>query len=717
MAIEQLTTLWTWMVPLIPALPILAFFIGIFGGGTFLHKKTPIVTISAMVGCVVISWGFILLPILGHYVSGLAHGHPEEVVWSQSWTWIFAGAAPVKVGVMVDHLTAAMLGMVSLVVLCIEVYSVGYMDGDPHFARFHSYVSLFAGGMLGLVVSNNFFTLLVSWEIMGLCSYLLIGFWYHKDSARKAAKKAFMVTRLGDCGMIIAIVIAYAMSGSFEFDTIFKWAATAPALLVCIVALGLFMGSIGKSSQFPLHVWLPDAMEGPTPVSALIHAATMVSAGVYLVARSYPLFYGAHGSLEAEFKVIQHFGSFEWARAYLLDPMLTVAWIGGFTALFAATMAVFAADIKKVLAYSTISQLGYMFLALGVGGYTAGVFHLLTHAFFKALLFLGSGSVIHAVEHAMHHEHVHEDPQNMYNMGGLFPKMKTTAITFLIGTVALAGLPPFAGFFSKDEILLEALYGEHPHRILFAMGVLAAFLTAFYMARLCMLTFFGKPRFPKVWEHTHDSPKTMTMPLVVLAVFAAILGLPAAPALWGGTNYFHHFINLEALEVYGVHAPHAVAPSLPLAGFAVLVALAGIAAGYALYGTRDGLWVRRFMWGFKPAAALMMLPKKLYYMNEILYAIFAAPTLAIARGSAKVDQYVIDWTVNLVGWLTLVASNFWQWFDQTIIDKIGVNGPGWLSKNAAEVGKFAQSGKVQGYALFATVGLLLLVVVRVLLVR
>ena len=704
------------MVPLIPALPILAFLIGIFGGGTFLHRKTPIVTISAMAGCVVISWGFILLPIVARFLGG---GHHEAVFWSHSWVWAQAGppGMPLEIGVMVDHLTALMLGMVSLVVLCIEVYSVGYMAAEPHFARFHSYVSLFAGGMLGLVVSNNYLTLLVSWEIMGVCSYLLIGFWYHKDSARKAAKKAFMVTRLGDCGMIIAIVIAFTYSRSFEFDAIFRWAHTAPALIVCLVALGLFMGSVGKSAQFPLHVWLPDAMEGPTPVSALIHAATMVSAGVYLVARSYPLFYGAHGDLTAEFKLVQHFGSYTFGRAYLLDPLLTVAWIGGFTCLFAATMACFAADIKKVLAYSTISQLGYMFLALGVGGYTAGVFHLFTHAFFKALLFLGSGSVIHAVEHAMHHEHVHEDPQNMYNMGGLYRRMPSTAKTFLIGTVALAGIPPLAGFFSKDEILLEALYGPHKHGILFAFGMIAAFLTAFYMTRLCMLTFFGKPRFPKVWTHTEESPKTMTGPLWVLAFFAAVLGLPAAPALFGGTNYVHHFVNLEALTAYGVHAPHALAPSTQLAIFATLIALSGVFSGYVLYGTGEGLWVRRFAWGFKPTAALMTLPKRLYYMDQILYAIFAAPTLSVSRACDKVDCFVIDKTVNVIGWLTLVASNFWQWFDKTIIDQIGVNGPGWLSKNAAELGKFAQTGKVQGYAVFATMGLLLLVVVRVWLVH
>ncbi|NUQ01104.1 MAG: NADH-quinone oxidoreductase subunit L, partial [Armatimonadetes bacterium] len=534
MGVEHISAHWHWLVPLIPALPALAFVIGIIGGGLGLHQRTAAVTIAAMASSTLIAWGLVFLPVMGHFLGGLGHGHPEQVVWSQSWLWANSGGPGVgfRIGVMVDHLGAAMLAMVTLIVLMIEVYSVGYMKGETHFSRFHSYVSLFAAGMLGLVVSNNYLTLLISWEIMGVCSYLLIGFWYHKDSARKAAKKAFLVTRLGDLGMLIGIIVAYANTGSFEFEPIFAWARTAAPLVVSVVALGLFMGSVGKSAQFPLHVWLPDAMEGPTPVSALIHAATMVSAGVYLVARSYPLFYGGHGHLEAEWPI------YGLGLAFTLKPMLVVALIGGFTALFAATMAVVATDIKKVLAYSTISQLGYMFLGLGVGGYTAGCFHLLTHAFFKALLFLGSGSVIHAVEHAMHHEHVHEDPQNMYNMGGLWKRMPTTAWTFMIGTLALAGIPPLSGFFSKDEIVLEALKGHHANAVLGGFSLAAAFLTAFYMTRLLMLTFFVAPRFPKVWEHTEDSPRVMTWPLVVLALFAAVLGLPALPAFLGGHNFF-----------------------------------------------------------------------------------------------------------------------------------------------------------------------------------
>jgi len=699
---DQIKAQWDWIVPLIPALPALAFVIGIIGGGLGLRQRTAHLTIGAMAVSTLLAWCGVFLPVLGHFLGG---GHAEPLIWSRSWLWAGAGAPGqgIQVGVMVDHLGAAMLAMVTLVVLMIEVYSVGYMAGEQHYSRFHSFVSLFAAGMLGLVVSDNLLTLLMSWEVMGLCSYLLIGFWYDKDSARKAAKKAFMVTRVGDCGMLLAIMVAYAYSGSFQFDAVFTWARSAEPLLVCVVALGLFMGSVGKSAQFPLHVWLPDAMEGPTPVSALIHAATMVSAGVFLVARSYPLFYGAQGDLRAL-----------WAVTGLpLDPLFTVACIGGFTALFAATMAVFAADIKKVLAYSTISQLGYMFLALGVGGYTAGVFHLLTHAFFKALLFLGSGSVIHAVEHAMHHEGVHEDPQNMYNMGGLWQKMPATAWTFLLGTLALAGIFPFAGFFSKDEIVLEALRGHHANAVLGACALTAAFLTAFYMTRLCMLTFFGRPRYPSVHAHTVDSPRVMTVPLMVLAVFAVVLGLPALPAFLGGENWFHEFINLDGARFYGVVPPLPLKPDWGVAAISTLLALSGIAVGVVLYGTPDGEGVRRWAWACGPLRALMTAPKRLYWMNELLYAVLVQPMFAVMRVCAAIDQYVIDLTVNLVAWLTVVLSNTWRWFDQVIIDRVGVEGPADTAMTVAVVGKFVQNGKVQSYAVVAVGGFLVLIAVRV----
>ncbi len=699
---DQIKAQWDWIVPLIPALPALAFVIGIIGGGLGLRQRTAHLTIGAMAVSTLLAWCGVFLPVLGHFLGG---GHAEPLLWSRSWLWAGAGAPGqgLQVGVMVDHLGAAMLAMVTLVVLMIEVYSVGYMAGEQHYSRFHSFVSLFAAGMLGLVVSDNLLTLLMSWEVMGLCSYLLIGFWYHKDSARKAAKKAFMVTRVGDCGLLLGIMVAYAYSGSFQFDAVFTWARTAEPLLVCVVALGLFMGSVGKSAQFPLHVWLPDAMEGPTPVSALIHAATMVSAGVFLVARSYPLFYGAQGDLRAW-----------WPVAGLpLDPLFAVACVGGFTALFAATMAVFAADIKKVLAYSTISQLGYMFLALGVGGYTAGVFHLLTHAFFKALLFLGSGSVIHAVEHAMHHQGVHEDPQNMYNMGGLWRRMPATAGTFMLGTLALAGIFPFAGFFSKDEIVLEALRGPHANALLGGLALTAAFLTAFYMTRLCLLTFFGRPRYPDVHAHTVDSPRVMTVPLMVLAVFAVVLGWPALPAFLGGENWFHAFINLDGARFYGVVPPLPLKPDWGVAIMSTLLALSGIAVGVVLYGTPDGELVRRWAWGCGVTRALMTAPKRLYWMNELLYAVLVQPMFAVMRVCAALDQYVIDLTVNLVAWLTVVLSNAWRWFDQVIIDRVGVEGPADTALTVAEVGKFVQNGKVQSYAVVAVGGFLVLIAVRV----
>jgi NADH-quinone oxidoreductase subunit L len=615
-----------------------------------------------------------------------------------------------------------MLAMVTLLVLLIEIYAVGYMAADEHFSRFHSYVSLFAAGMLGLVVSNNYLTLLVSWEIMGLCSYLLIGFWYFKDSARKAAKKAFMVTRVGDMGMLLGIILAFSACGSFEFDTIFRWARHAvghgEALVVCLIALGLFAGSVGKSAQFPLHVWLPDAMEGPTPVSALIHAATMVSAGVYLVARSYPLFHGPAGNLQATLPInwLAPFG-LEYFRVYTVAPLTVVAWIGGFTALFAATIAVLQSDIKKVLAYSTISQLGYMFLGLGVGGYTAACFHLLTHAFFKALLFLGSGSVIHAVEHAMHHEGVHEDPQNMYNMGGLAKKMPGTYWTFLIGTLALAGIFPFSGFFSKDEIVLDALFGPHQNPVLGVMALVAAFLTAFYMARLMCLTFYGRPRFPHVWEHTTDSPAVMVTPLKVIAVFAALAGLPALPSLLHaagighGHNLFEGFINLGALRAYGVLHETPVEPSLWLAGLATLIALLGIALGWYLYGTAPGQASRRLAWKIPPLRAVMMAPKRLYWMNELLYGLFVKPTFLVMRLCNAADRWVIDQTVNLVGLLTMLLAAISRWLDVNIVDLI-VNGLGVSAKTTAELGKFLQNGKVQTYAMLAVAGLLVVMAVR-----
>src|SRR5438034_3354166 len=417
-------------------------------------------------------------------------------VWhGETWTgdlfpWISAGAFQTAVTAQVDQLSAVMLLVVTGVSLLIHLYSVGYMRDDAGYARFFTYLNLFVFSMLMLVLAGNFLLLYVFWEGVGLCSYLLIGFWYERPAAADAGKKAFIVNRVGDFGFGLAIMLIWVTFGTVNYGEVFAKAdATIAAGTYVAIALLLFMGATGKSAQLPLHVWLPDAMEGPTPVSALIHAATMVTAGVYMVARSHTLFERSGVALEV------------------------VAIVGTVTAVFAASIGLVQTDIKRVLAYSTISQLGYMFAAVGLGAYAAGIFHLVTHAFFNALLFLGPGTVIHGMG----------GEQDLRKMGGLAPKMVTTTITMTIGAVGLAGLPPFAGFFSKDEIL-HAAYASH-HRLLWAFLLLGAFMTAFYSFRLVFLTFFGGPRMSReVAHHVHESPWVMTLPLVVLAVLTFLAG-------------------------------------------------------------------------------------------------------------------------------------------------------------------------------------------------
>jgi len=508
-------------------------------------------------------------------------------------SWMATGESFLNMGVLVDPLTVAMLFMVPLAVICIFIYSIGYMAHDPRQSRFFALISLFAGAMLTLVVADNLLLLFVGWEIMGLCSYMLIGFWFEKPSAYKAAIKAFTTTRIADVIMLLGIVYLYSLTGTLNFreilysEAVLEMLATTPALLIGgfsaagLIGIFLIIGTVGKSAQFPLHVWLPDAMEGPTPVSAMIHAAAMVSAGVYAIIRLFPLLQaGAH----------PHAGDFN-------GPLLFMTIIGGFTALFAATIAVAQNDVKKVLAYSTISQLGFMVAALGIGAYVAAAFHLITHAFFKALLFMASGSVIHAMEHGEHHVHdhghghddggllraapigggggghdvhghdahdsngshgahghdshghddhghddhghAHFDPQDMMNMGGLSKRIPVTFITFVIGGLSLAGFPLItAGFWSKDEILAEAWVGVTegfgPQTFVFLMLALAAFLTAFYTARQLCLTFLGEPRTEEARHAGLGGPTniisiTMQLPLIILAVFAIIAGFVGVP--------------------------------------------------------------------------------------------------------------------------------------------------------------------------------------------
>jgi len=512
---ENLVTL----VPLIPIVPLLTFAIIV----VFTRRNDKLSSYLA-VAAIVISWLLSMVIVLGA-VSHMPH-FAEEPAVHLTLLRIPTGATTLDIGVQIDPLTVALLFMVPTVCMMIFIYSMGYMKGDPRYSRFFAYICLFATGMLGLVVADNLLLLFICWEVMGLCSYLLIGFWFEKPEAMWAGLKAFITTSIGDVLLLLGMVMLYWQTGALRFETVFEGvqhlAQTNPTLMY-IIALLVFGGAVGKSAQFPLHVWLPDAMEGPTPVSALIHAATMVVAGVFLVARMLPIF-------------------------VVLEGMPALAWvaaIGAITALFASTIAIAQDDIKRVLAYSTISQLGYMIMCLGLGGFVAAVFHLITHAFFKALLFLGSGSVIHGV-----------GTNDMREMGGLRKKMPYTFWTFLVGMLALAGVPPLAGFWSKDEILAVAFL-QNP--VVWVMGTLAAFITAFYMTRQVCLTFLGKPRNKEI--HAHESPPVMYVPLIILAVGAVLLGFLGVPEdfpvlgpLLG--NPLHHLLADQFSQWSYVHLPH-----------------------------------------------------------------------------------------------------------------------------------------------------------------
>ena len=500
-----------------------------------------------------------------------------------------------------------MLLVVTGVGFLIHVYSAGYMHGDPGYARFFTYLNLFVFSMVMLVLAGNFLVLYVFWEAVGLCSYLLIGFWYEKKSAADAGKKAFIVNRVGDLGFGLGIMLIWVTFGTLDYGAVFAKADTTVAAgTYTAIALLLFMGACGKSAQGPLFTWLPDAMEGPTPVSALIHAATMVTAGVYMVARCHKLFEMSPIALDV------------------------VAWVGGLTAVFAATIALAQTDIKRVLAYSTISQLGYMFVGVGVGAYAAGVFHLVTHAFFKALLFLGAGSVIHG----LHGE------QDLRNMGGLKSKMLTTTITFLIGALGLAGVPPLAGFFSKDEILAATFFDGQ--RVLFLILLAGAFLTAFYTFRLVFLAFFGAPRMSQeARRHVHESPAVMTLPLTLLAILTVVAGIALGAPSSHGTA-FERFLA----PVLPHHPADHGATGKVLLLVSIVVAVAGVVLAWLAYGRRP---VRAEEIG-APQSGLHRLLLNKYYVDELYDAVFVRPSYRLYLWCARVfDLGVIDGIVNGVG--------------------------------------------------------------------
>jgi NADH-quinone oxidoreductase subunit L len=585
-------------------------------------------------------------------------------------------------GFLLDPLSAVMILVVTGIGFLIHVYSVGYMAHDNGFYRFFGYLNLFVFFMLMLVLANNYALLFVGWEGVGLCSYLLIGFYFHKKSAGDAGKKAFIVNRVGDAGFILGMLLMFSVLGTVKFVDVNQvlrsgqfQAETAGFGVLSAMALLLFIGATGKSAQIPLYVWLPDAMEGPTPVSALIHAATMVTAGVYMVARSSAL--------------------------YQLTPHTStiVASIGAFTAILAASIALVQNDIKRVLAYSTVSQLGYMFLALGVGAYWVAVFHLFTHAFFKALLFLGSGSVIHALG----------GEQDMRHMGALKNKIPVTHWTMFIASIAISGVPFFAGFFSKDEILWQAYSSPEGSNALYGVGLATAAMTAFYMWRLMNMTFYGKSRVkPEVEAHIHESPLSMTVPLSVLAVGSFLAGWIGTPKLWGLSGWFRGFEQwLEpAFASAAVEAAHEGAHDASvewiLMGVSVAVALLGISIARYFYHHRPEI-PDSLEKSFKPLHGVL---QNKWYVDELYDFLFVN---GFAKGGGRVlgafDRNVIDGGVNGAGWLTRLSSTISIWWDTWIIDG-AVRLGSLIVKLSSYPVRIVQTGRVQAYALFVVVGAL-----------
>ncbi len=620
------------LIWLIFLLPLFSFLIIALFIRPLLNHKPKLggyVTIAAISGSFLLSvWALMeVLAVPGH----------ELPIPDINWV-VIEGGVTIQLGLIMDSLTAVMLIVVTVVSLLVQIYSQGYMNGDPGYHRYFAFMSLFTASMLGLVLADNLLFMFVFWELVGLCSYLLIGFWFHRPAARNAATKAFIVTRLGDFGFLVAILALFFSTGTLDIAELHSLAiagAIAGTTLTW-VAIGIFSGAVGKSAQFPLHVWLPDAMEGPTPVSALIHAATMVVAGVFLVARMFPLF------------------------EHSIEALTTVAIIGGFTAIFAASMGLVMTDIKRVLAYSTISQLGYMMLGLGTGGIAIGIFHLFNHAFFKALLFLGAGSVNHAT-----------GTFDMRLMGGLRRVMPWTYATFVIASLSIAGVWPLAGFWSKDEILASSL-GSQP--ILFYLAMITVFMTAFYMFRVVFLTFGGEYRggSPEAHGKPHESPSVMVIPMVVLAILAVISGF------WNVTGAFSQFLGHGETHsfvsgFFGILAHPLPWVSLILAGLGILLA-------YAIYSAK---WLSAERIGrlFSPLHSLVY---RKYFFDELYEGVLVTRSLnnGIFAGLHQFDVHAVDGTVNGIANTTIATGR---------------------------AVRRAQTGQLQLYGLFIGIGILAIV--------
>lgn len=619
------------LVALIPLFPLIGFLInGFFGKKISKGLSGTIASLSILAS-------FILSILV---FAELQAGHVKEQVVTV-FSWINSGSLNIPFEFLVDPLSSWFLLIITGIGFLIHIYSMGYMHDDEGYSRFFTYLNLFVFFMLLLVLGNNYLITFVGWEGVGLCSYLLIGFWYKNTAYNNAAKKAFIMNRIGDLGFLLGIILIFVNFGSITYTEIFSQAGTVPTSTITVIALLLFIGAMGKSAQLPLYTWLPDAMAGPTPVSALIHAATMVTAGIFMVVRS-NVFYSI-STVASE----------------------TVAIVGVVTALFAATIGLFQNDIKKILAYSTVSQLGLMFLGLGVGAYSSAVFHVTTHAFFKALLFLGAGSVIHAMG----------GEQDIRRMGGLKGKIRITFITMLIGTIAISGLPPFSGFFSKDEILAHTF---EDHKVLWVLGMIASMLTAFYMFRLLFLTFFGKFRGTHEQEHhLHESPASMTIPLIVLAILSVLGGLIGLPEFWNLPNWMHHHLASVIIR------PHFTMLTHETEWLLMAVAVAG--AVLMIFIT----WLVFMKKKVLPAAREEMLKpwQKLiynkYYVDEVYEAGVTKP-------------------VNVMG------KAFYEFFDKQIVDGL-VNATGSLVKSAGSVIRLYQSGNIGFYVMNMALGVILII--------
>ncbi len=693
-----------WLIPLLPALGAAIMF--------FFGRKLQKSSVSAVcVGVVVLAFLFACGTVVQYNSWAAVNNHQPYQKILYTWLGTDTGhlnyvthdgsqaAFQADAGFLLDPLSSIWLLFVTGVGMLIHIYSIGYMAHEGGYYRFFGYLNLFMFSMLTLILANNYVLMFVGWEGVGLCSYLLIGFYFQRKSASDAANKAFIVNRIGDAGFLLGMFFIAWYMGSLRYIDVTAAARSGHFAIgdpiITAATLLLFVGACGKSAQLPLYVWLPDAMEGPTPVSALIHAATMVTAGVYMVARSNALFLLAPASMK------------------------TVAIVGALTAIFAASIGLVQNDIKRVLAYSTVSQLGYMFLALGVGAFAAGVFHVFTHAFFKALLFLGAGSVIHAMS----------GEQDMRNMGALASKIPITYRTMLIATLAIAGIPPFAGFFSKDEILWQTWTSEGgAYRILWFIGYVTALMTAFYMFRLIYLTFYSKPRMShEVEHHIHESPASMTMPLVVLALCSIFAGFLGWPHSLGGSDRFAHYLDpvfsrgeAHVLVEEGKAAPLAAGEkeeerTSPTEYLLMLLSVGAAGLGWYMagrsYRDADKGYVEPLA-ALSPPAYNMLLNK--YYVDEGYDYVFTGRrklgkvrlgAMGLGEASSWFDANVVDGAVNAAGWMTRLAATISSWWDKWIIDGVGVNGPAILARMLSYPARLFEWGLVQWYALVMTAGL------------